>query len=180
MSQSQPYVYRPLDQSRREIRLIKVLNIGEIFFTTEIIESDPELYSNPARVRAIEDDIPLRCAISQVSLEDRPLYAALSYTWGDASTRRWWISEPQMAAEVCQLGTSYRLLVVTCLFCTDQTTLLASCMDSARVTSLRKCLVSLWKEKDSSELDQSCFGHSGSNAFGPPRHGPWYDLTRFV
>jgi hypothetical protein len=28
MSQSQPYVYRPLDKSRREIRLITVLNIG--------------------------------------------------------------------------------------------------------------------------------------------------------
>jgi hypothetical protein len=78
----------PLDKSRREIRLITVLNIGEIFIVTETIESDPELYGNPNRVRAIEDNIPLRCAISQVSLEDRPLYAALSYTWGDASNKR--------------------------------------------------------------------------------------------
>lgn len=80
MSRSQPYVYSSLDQSRREVRLIKVLNIGEIFFVTETIESDPELYVNPDKVRAIEDDISLRCAISHVSLEDRPLYVALSYT----------------------------------------------------------------------------------------------------
>jgi hypothetical protein len=88
MSQSQPYVYRSLDQSRREIRLIDVLNIHEILFVTKTIESDSELNGDPDRVRAIEDDIPLRCAINQVSLEDRPLYAALSYTWGDASNKR--------------------------------------------------------------------------------------------
>jgi hypothetical protein len=88
MSQSQPYIYRPLDQSRREIRLIQILNPDEISSVTEIIESDPELHGNPDRVRVIEADIAVRCAINRVSLEDRPVYAALSYTWRDASNKR--------------------------------------------------------------------------------------------
>jgi hypothetical protein len=88
MTQSQAYVYRSLDQSRKEIRLIKILNLDEILFVTETIESDPELHGDPDRVKAIEDDIAVRCAISQVSLEDRPVYAALSYAWGDASNKR--------------------------------------------------------------------------------------------
>lgn len=83
MSQSQPYVYRPPDRSRREIRLIKLLNLDAILFVTETIESDPILQRDPDRVRSIEDDIPVRCAISHVSLEDKPVYATLSYTVGD-------------------------------------------------------------------------------------------------
>lgn len=88
MSQTKPYVYHSLDQSKGEIRLIKILNLDEILFVTETIESDIELYGNLDRVRAIEIDFPLRCAMSQVSLENKPVYAALSYTWGDASNKR--------------------------------------------------------------------------------------------
>jgi hypothetical protein len=88
MSQSQPYIYHSLDQSRREVRLVRVLNLDEILFVTKTIESDLELHGDPDRVRAIEADIPIRCAINHVSLEDRPVYAALSYSWGDTSNKR--------------------------------------------------------------------------------------------
>lgn len=76
-------MYRPLDRSRREIRLIKLLNLDATLFVTETIESDPILQRDPDRVRSIEDDIPVRCAISHVSLEDKPVYVTLSYTVGD-------------------------------------------------------------------------------------------------
>jgi hypothetical protein len=88
MSQRQPYTYRSLDQSRREIRLVDILNLEDTLFVTNTIESDPELHGNPDRVRAIEFDIPIRCSINHVSLEDKPVYAALSYCWGDASNKR--------------------------------------------------------------------------------------------
>lgn len=83
MIQSKPYVFRPLDQSRREIRLIELLNLDELLSVTEAIESDPILHRDPDIVRSIEDDIPIRCAISHVSLDDKPVYVAFSYTVGD-------------------------------------------------------------------------------------------------
>ncbi|MCJ1345953.1 hypothetical protein MMC31_004163 [Peltigera leucophlebia] len=77
------YVYRPLDWSRREIRLIELVNLDEILSVTETIESDPILHRDPDRVRSVEDNFPVRCVISHVSLEDKPTYVALSYTVGD-------------------------------------------------------------------------------------------------
>ena len=88
MSQSQPYVYRPLDKSRREIRLITVLNIGEIFFVTETTGSDPELYGNPNRVRAIEDKYSSTVRDQSGLLGGPTIVCGASYTWGDASNKR--------------------------------------------------------------------------------------------
>ena len=52
-------IYTKLDSATREIRLVKLHP-----------ESDP--------------DCDIRCGLSTVSLNTRPLYKALSYTWGDA------------------------------------------------------------------------------------------------
>lgn len=86
--QYQPYSYRPLDRSRKEIRLIFVVNQDEIQFLAETINADPEVSSDLASVRSLEDTYPVCCTIQHVSLEDKPAYAALSYTWGDANRMR--------------------------------------------------------------------------------------------
>ncbi|KAH8765275.1 heterokaryon incompatibility protein-domain-containing protein [Hyaloscypha sp. PMI_1271] len=54
----------PLDPSKKEIRLI-------------------ELHPRPANTSTQRDLTP-RCDLIHVSLDDKPDYAALSYTWGDA------------------------------------------------------------------------------------------------
>jgi len=66
---SSPYTYRPLDQSKREIRLIQITNLHETLFVTDTIEGDPELFNDPPRVRSIENNIPLRCTIEHISLD---------------------------------------------------------------------------------------------------------------
>jgi hypothetical protein len=86
--QYQPYSYRPLDRSRKEIRLIFVVNQDEIQFLAETINADPEVSSDLASVRSLEGTYPVCCTIQHVSLEDKPAYAALSYTWGDANRMR--------------------------------------------------------------------------------------------
>jgi len=55
-------VYKSLDYSRREIRLLKL--------------------APGAR------DAEIRCTLTHASLENKPTYEALSYTWGDAEDRR--------------------------------------------------------------------------------------------
>ena len=56
------YSYTPLDSSRREIRTI-IIHPGE-------------------------PSSPISCSLSIVSLNDRPVYDALSYVWGDVSEKR--------------------------------------------------------------------------------------------
>ena len=55
-------VYKSLDYSRREIRLLEL--------------------APGAR------DAEIRCTLTHASLENKPMYEALSYTWGDAEDRR--------------------------------------------------------------------------------------------
>jgi hypothetical protein len=59
------YTYEPLDPSKREIRLIRIL--------------DPLRSSNSERVE---------CIIKRVSLDSTPKYAALSYLWGINDTAK--------------------------------------------------------------------------------------------
>src|SRR4051812_1877495 len=54
--------YKPLDSSRKEIRLLTLLPLS----------AGPEI----------------QCSTETVSLLDNPEYKALSYVWGDASIRR--------------------------------------------------------------------------------------------
>ena len=54
------YKYRPLDPSKREIRLLNVLSSDR--FSSQV-----------------------KCSISTTTLDDDPEYAALSYCWGDSS-----------------------------------------------------------------------------------------------
>jgi hypothetical protein len=70
--QYQPYSYRPLDRSRKEIRLIFVVNQDEIQFLAETINADPEVSSDLASVRSLEGTYPVCCTIQHVSLEDKP------------------------------------------------------------------------------------------------------------
>src|ERR1700722_6926641 len=51
-------VYKPLDMTKREIRVVK-------------------LFPDP------DPDYNIRCELCVVSLDTRPVYKALSYTWGD-------------------------------------------------------------------------------------------------
>lgn len=54
-------IYRPLDLSRKEIRLLEVHNTG---------------------------DDTVDCTLITVFLDDKPLYTALSYFWGDPTDKR--------------------------------------------------------------------------------------------
>ena len=58
---SQRYRYLPLDSSKNEIRLLKVLY-------------------------ATYSDEPIKCVLFHTSLDEAPPYQALSYSWGDRST----------------------------------------------------------------------------------------------
>jgi len=56
-------LYRPLDASRSEIRLLEILGGDELD----------------------DDGTMVRCRLSTVSLDDNPDFCALSYVWGDAT-----------------------------------------------------------------------------------------------
>ena len=60
------YKIRPLDATKREIRLIHLL----------------------PRLSPAEDDYLVRCRIEHVSLDDNPTYLALSYLWGPPQPTR--------------------------------------------------------------------------------------------
>jgi hypothetical protein len=93
-TQRQPYKYRPLDKSKSEIRLIFVVNHELLQFLADTINKDPEVSSDLERVRYLEGEYPAHCLIQHVSLDSKPEYAALSYTWGDTSkTRRLVVEE---------------------------------------------------------------------------------------
>ncbi|EME48317.1 hypothetical protein DOTSEDRAFT_67412 [Dothistroma septosporum NZE10] len=59
--QRQKYEYRPLDQAKKEIRVLEL--------------------------RAGEGDDPIRCSLRHVSLLDGPNYETISYCWGDSPDR---------------------------------------------------------------------------------------------
>ena len=61
--------YRALDQSKREIRVLKVLS--------------PRLPEPKKTEKAGTADAQVRCTIQHASLDDNPDYSALSYAWGD-------------------------------------------------------------------------------------------------
>jgi hypothetical protein len=59
---TRPFIYQPLDPSHSEIRLLKLA---------------PGV-----------QDAEIHCSLVHASLEDKPSYEALSYTWGDARNKR--------------------------------------------------------------------------------------------
>ena len=56
-----PQIYTPLQTSRNEIRVLKLL--------------------------AGTDPTPIQCTLKVVSLDKKPSYRAISYAWGDPSIR---------------------------------------------------------------------------------------------
>lgn len=81
------YQYKPLDCTKREIRLLKVENIDEVRSGTAALDDQ----CNGCSLREADDvfnllwsgQCPVRCSIECVSLDEDPRYVALSYTWGD-------------------------------------------------------------------------------------------------
>jgi hypothetical protein len=63
------FAYRPLERARREIRLLQILPRH-----SEAVNAD--------------DADSIQCALEHASLDDKPEFQALSYTWGDASRVR--------------------------------------------------------------------------------------------
>jgi Heterokaryon incompatibility protein (HET) len=84
------YQYKPLSQSKREIRLLRIENFQELRdstvalneFLSEQVPENLDLYNF-----MWSGNIPVRCAIEHVSLDIEPVYSALSYTWGDPNHR---------------------------------------------------------------------------------------------
>jgi Heterokaryon incompatibility protein (HET) len=60
-----PFIYSLLDRAKREIRLVRLL---------------PRKQDGVKRSNAI-----IQCSIEHLSLDDLPIYTALSYVWGDAT-----------------------------------------------------------------------------------------------
>lgn len=88
MDVNQPYGYRPLNRAKREIRLVHIKNSVELTsFTHDPVVSD--LLEKDEVTRAnIEKGFPVQCSIVHASLDDKPAYIALSYTWGDFANRQ--------------------------------------------------------------------------------------------
>jgi hypothetical protein len=72
MEGGQTYRYRPLDESRNEMRLLRIKSPGSDYSVLRGFK--------PNQNR-------LRTCIDHVSLDERPTYVALSYTWGDSQRR---------------------------------------------------------------------------------------------
>jgi hypothetical protein len=78
-----PFVYSPLAPEKHEIRLLRLLE------NDSTQPDSARLQWQPCDVDKACPDIDLiQCTIEHVSLDDRPEYTALSYTWGDASQLR--------------------------------------------------------------------------------------------
>lgn len=61
-AQAESAIYKPLDTSRSEVRLLQI--------------------------QKTKPDQPVKCRLRTVSLDDNPIYVALSYVWGDPSITR--------------------------------------------------------------------------------------------
>ena len=85
---NQSYKYNPLDRTKREIRLVRIKGFVEVTaFIRDPIASD--LLERDDVFRAmIEKDFPMQCSIEHASLDDKPPYIALSYTWGDPTNKK--------------------------------------------------------------------------------------------
>ena len=85
---NQSYKYNPLDRTKREIRLVRIKGFVEVTaFIRNPIASD--LLERDDVFRAmIEKDFPMQCSIEHASLDDKPPYIALSYTWGDPTNKK--------------------------------------------------------------------------------------------
>jgi hypothetical protein len=68
-------IYKPLDSSRREIRVLWICPNA----TTSTAEGNPEGKSDRD---SEQDEAPIRVELVTVSLLDKPAYVALSYVWG--------------------------------------------------------------------------------------------------
>lgn len=76
------YIYEPLDKSKREIRLLRILNGSE--------------------------DGPVECSLHTASLDDDISFAALSYAWGDESIIKKILVNGQMKAVSSNLDSALR------------------------------------------------------------------------
>ena len=73
----QAFQYSPLDLTKREIRLLHLLPIGD-----PLSEA-----SATGESAAPSENARIRCHLKHVNLDDRPSYTALSYAWGDSKRR---------------------------------------------------------------------------------------------
>ncbi|KAL2117632.1 hypothetical protein VTJ04DRAFT_7292 [Mycothermus thermophilus] len=85
---SSSIIYQPLDDSRREIRVLWLLPPSpRNGAPTTAEEKKAQIKTNgedEADIQDEEDDgDPIRVELATVSLSDRPAYTALSYIWGD-------------------------------------------------------------------------------------------------
>jgi hypothetical protein len=77
-------IYKPLDASRREIRLLWLLPSTR---TTASQRNSSSSYQDSEDEDKDEDD-PIHAELITVSLLDKPAYTALSYVWGDPNEPR--------------------------------------------------------------------------------------------
>src|SRR5271154_835203 len=73
------FEYKPLDPTKRQIRLLKLLPIEQDSLERPL--TDPVELKTASRSEV--HDSPITCKVEVVSLNDNPEYLALSYTWGD-------------------------------------------------------------------------------------------------
>ena len=69
-------LYRSLDPQKREIRVLTILPCGDH------IRAVPLTQPEPADEDSSTNAAEIHCVLQTVSLEDKPPYTALSYTWG--------------------------------------------------------------------------------------------------
>jgi hypothetical protein len=75
------FKYQPIDSAKRQIRLLKILPLKR--------DSAEECLTDPTKWTAAPSTCSrntlVTCTLETVSLDDNPMYLALSYTWGDPS-----------------------------------------------------------------------------------------------
>jgi hypothetical protein len=104
-----PFVYSPLAPEKHEIRLLRLLE------NDSTQPDSARLQWQPCDVDKACPDIDLiQCTIEHVSLDDRPEYTALSYTWGDASQLRPIIVDGSMVLVTVNLHQALKHLFSEC------------------------------------------------------------------
>ena len=95
-AQASSYVYTPLDEYKRQIRLLHLHPVptdrqssknATDLERADIPDSGDEDDWEDVFDNEIDYDEEIHCTFSIVSLDDKPDYEALSYVWGDAKNR---------------------------------------------------------------------------------------------
>ena len=101
-------MYRPLDRSRREIRLIEILNPDRLLSVVDAVRAHG---LDPDRIAFIEEFEPIRCRIRHRSLDNNPAYSAVSYAWGDGKKERKVVVEEDREEYILQITTNARTAI---------------------------------------------------------------------